>query len=196
MDKHYLHSFYKSYNSLCHDSEFDIELFVLFHHWFGREGISFNFCDVVNWWHVFKQKMLDDFENQSFYAFHLRVPFNWRTPCGYLIPFTLQLISTYCSLLCCIFSMSFLIGSACILIAFAKDMENDLNAINESVKTGNRIKLTKSVAVLIQFDADTKRYDCVFRDERSRTMFTEHCLVNILSTSESRGVNRKNNSIY
>lgn len=62
--------------------------------------------------------------------FRFRLPFNWRTPLGYLMALILQAASTYVTLLSVSPSIILLVGSCWILILFIHDITNDLSKLS------------------------------------------------------------------
>lgn len=55
-----------------------------------------------------------------------RVPFNWKTPFGYLMVLAFYIIGNFCTTLSSLSTICLLIGSCWLFNAFARDVTNDL----------------------------------------------------------------------
>lgn len=91
-------------------------------------------------------------------VFDHRFPFDRRTfPVGYLLSFSFEMMLLfYCCTIAAIF-IQFLLGSALIVVAFVKDIKQDLRSLNESLKNGmDPIRFQKRFNSVIQFHSNTK----------------------------------------
>lgn len=59
-----------------------------------------------------------------------RLPFNWKTPFGYLIALMMQAVASYFTLLSTASTLCLLVGLCLLFIAFVEDLANDLNALS------------------------------------------------------------------
>lgn len=91
--------------------------------------------------------------SQSAFLFS-RAPFNWRTPSGYLIVFTIQTITIVFMVHMSSCFMSLLIGSCWIVMTFSDELKSELNALNES-KSINNQELTRKLSNFVQFHTET-----------------------------------------
>lgn len=83
------------------------------------------------------------------------MPFNWKTPLGYLIALLFECISSYYAALFLVPLLCFLFGSCFLLRSFVKDITNDLsllNACTTSAKPKNKSGTNKNLT-------NTKRND-------------------------------------
>lgn len=98
-----------------------------------------------------------DSESQAFLlVFPIWLPFDWRTPVGYLIAFAIEFAAFSCILIASNCLMGFLIGSTEMLMAIVVDIKEALNTLNDGYKTEkNPLKLKQSICDFVQFHADT-----------------------------------------
>lgn len=88
-----------------------------------------------------------------------RIPFNWKNPIGYVIAFFIQSGSHYFVLQAVIVNLCYFMGVCEFLMAFTKDMEAELVAINECNKTENCEKeVEKRLGDFIKLHSETKEY--------------------------------------
>lgn len=93
------------------------------------------------------------------YFFRPSFPINWRTPFGYLYNFIAASLALVFGTYSFISILILLIGSCCILKAFAIDITDDLNALygdNEALK--NERKLKEKLCSVLQHFADAKQF--------------------------------------
>lgn len=92
-----------------------------------------------------------------------RWPFDWKTPCGYLLAWFVEyvgltaIVVTSTPLYCIVF------GSCFLLIVIAKDITQDTVAFNTAVKTINakdRTQLMKQFCKIVRNWEDAKRWVC------------------------------------
>lgn len=115
------------------------------HSWFGayEELLTFS-----------SQKFAEIF---IFFIF-VRLPFEWRTPFGYLIAYFIQFPCAYFQMLVAACSLNILIGSCRILMSFVKDIENDLYSFNKNTETKlNRAELKVQLNEFIEFHVKIKQ---------------------------------------
>lgn len=92
-----------------------------------------------------------------------RLPFNWRTPFGYLVALTAQSLAAVSTLLCGTTAMSFGIGTCWLFINMAKDIISDfeqLNVADYSKKT-SPTKAMQHFCNIVQCYADLKQLSSV-----------------------------------
>lgn len=91
-----------------------------------------------------------------------RVPFNFKTPSGYLVASVAQLTGVMAQASFYLQFLSFAFGSCWLFIFIAKDITTDLTAFNTAVaaKTsdGNSAELTKRFCDVVQIYTDAKQY--------------------------------------
>lgn len=75
-----------------------------------------------------------------------RLPFEWKNPSTFLIAYFIQFPTVYYLILTAGCSLNVLIVSCIILIAFVKDIKNDLEYLKE-----NKLDETKLLKKLIEF---------------------------------------------
>lgn len=63
-----------------------------------------------------------------------RMPFDWKTPFGYLVAFIIETTGGYCISYTITCYISFLLASCWMLMFNVNEIRYDLNSINESVK--------------------------------------------------------------
>lgn len=85
-------------------------------------------------------------------------PFDWKTPIGYLIPFSIQYITWILLFLNCSIILSFLSGACWILTSIAKDIGEDIQEVHriKNVKS-NRIEVKRKFFNIITFHSDAKQ---------------------------------------
>lgn len=70
----------------------------------------------------------------SFFSFLKRLPFDWKTPSGYLVAWIFQFVGYFCTIFYGPAFIGLYLGSCWLFVAFAKDLANDLRQSN-----GNKI---------------------------------------------------------
>lgn len=81
-----------------------------------------------------------------------RLPFNWRTPVGYMVALLGQWAAAVCTLFGGTTAISFLVGSCWLFITILDDITNDLNKLNGR----NRKKLQHFREIIVCY-ADVKQ---------------------------------------
>lgn len=116
---------------------------------------------VWKWW-FFKEETLlsiklENFLKQLFHLFSRhRQPFDWRSPFGFFIAFSIQSASSYCITISAVCHMNILIGSCVLLLTITKDLKNEFKSTAELNETKmNRTELYKKMSNLIEFHTDT-----------------------------------------
>lgn len=66
------------------------------------------------------------------------MPFNWKTPLGYVIALMTQGVASYFTLLSTASTLCLLVGICLLLIAFVEDLANDLNVLSISELPNDR----------------------------------------------------------
>ena len=88
----------------------------------------------------------------------LRLPYNWKTPFGYLITLAAESASTHSALFCTSPIVSFFGGWAWLAICSLKDISNDLPELIVGKGThGRRKEMKKRFCSIILFYSDAKQ---------------------------------------
>lgn len=85
-----------------------------------------------------------------------RIPFEWKTPHGYLLAFIAQFVAFYYLVQVATFLLSFFSASGWTLIAIVDDINNELNTLDEMVKSeqnGQQIKEKLFQFITLNVDA-------------------------------------------
>lgn len=91
-----------------------------------------------------------------FTQFH-RVPFNWKTPLGYLLVLAFYGYGMLCVVTLALPTMCLLMGTCWLFVAFAKDLTNDLHFLNINLPSNsNSLQLRGHLCKLIQLYSDIK----------------------------------------
>lgn len=107
--------------------------------------------------YIKKNKLLDFFKFFSKNHFQ-RLPFNWRTPIGYFVAFTLQCGGVYYLFMYVVINCGYFTGSVLTLIAFVNDAKQELKSINALGKIdGNKTKIIKGFGKFIELHAQAKQ---------------------------------------
>lgn len=116
-------------------------------------------------------------KTQNFVFLQIRMPFDWRTPYGYLPAWLVQsLVASAESILIAQF-LNFDIGNCWLFIFIAEDITNDLATFNTFIKAtsnGSIIKLTEHFCDLIQIYSDAKQWV----EEEIEPLHEKNCLLN------------------
>lgn len=90
--------------------------------------------------------------------FVVRMPFDWRTPFGYLKAICVASNIVYYILMESIFNVSLAIGSCCFMGAFAKDIKTNLNELhNRNTKNELPSEFYKKFCDIIEFHVTAKQ---------------------------------------
>lgn len=110
----------------------------------------------------------------------IRLPFDWKTPLGYLFALLFQTMAVYASVLSTIPAACTLIASAWTSVATLKDFTNDLPLLMIGGRSlNNRTKIKKRFSNFVQFYLDLKELSVWFfpfvyargeSDERKRRL--------------------------
>ncbi|XP_055297011.1 putative odorant receptor 71a [Sitodiplosis mosellana] len=88
--------------------------------------------------------------------FPMWLPFDWKTPHGYLIAYAIQYAAVYYVFHAAVCHLGFLIGSCEILMAFAMDLKQEFNTLVEKPDE-NQTELKKKLSKFIQFHCSAKQ---------------------------------------
>lgn len=87
-----------------------------------------------------------------------RIPFDWKTPQGYLIVFIDQCAACYFLCLSCTSIMCFAIGTCMMITSILRDIANDLSLLNEPIIfNARRNKIAQQFYDIIQLHCDAKQ---------------------------------------
>lgn len=87
-----------------------------------------------------------------------RIPFDWKTPQGYLIVFIDQCAACYFLCLSCTSIMCFAIGTCMMITSILRDIANDLSLLNEPIIfNARRNKMAQQFYDIIQLHCDAKQ---------------------------------------
>lgn len=87
-----------------------------------------------------------------------RLPFNWTTPFGYLVAYSILCVTVFCSYYCTYLVTCFLIGICWLSIKCVEDITNDLRALSFSKGTkDSHQKLKRSLINIVQMHSDVKQ---------------------------------------
>lgn len=87
-----------------------------------------------------------------------RLPFNWKTPVGYLVAIFTQSAGTYAAIISGVTSMAFLISSCWLFVCIAKDITTDLPLLDCSEKsTRHDPTMKRRFCSIIQMYADARQ---------------------------------------
>lgn len=88
---------------------------------------------------------------------HLRFPFNWQHPIGYLIAFTIQYIAQTYILIFTGCYMSLFVGTSFMLIAISKDLKENLRLLQiDETSTKSRLQVKKQLSEFVAFHSSVK----------------------------------------
>lgn len=97
----------------------------------------------------------------SFCWFGSRMPFDWKTPLGYLIAYLSGIPVIYYIIRFSTCTMTFPAASCGIMIAFSKDIRAELAAINQQSKNReNDAKVMKKVCEIVGFHSVARQLSC------------------------------------
>lgn len=87
-----------------------------------------------------------------------RYPFEWKTPQGYFIAFSLQYSLVLCTAHIGICNTGFITGSCWMLISLAKDIKEDIHMINEKAQINtNRLELMGEFSQLLSYHSNVRQ---------------------------------------
>lgn len=101
----------------------------------------------------------------EFYSHFFRIPFKWMPPFGYLLVWLIEILSVFCVLFVLVPMMSTAIGSCWMIIAFIKDILNELTKLNSVCRAThkNLWELKKRLCNIVQLYSETKELRPKFR---------------------------------
>lgn len=108
--------------------------------------------------------------------FFNRLPFNWRTPFGYLIA-QLSIAISYISILAClILTLCFYVSSCWLFATFAKDITNDLDLLNAfGASDRSHSKLQEHLSNIIQSHIDVKQLSSITYRLETNSFCLKYC---------------------
>lgn len=87
-----------------------------------------------------------------------RVPFNWKTPAGYLVAFLGETLSSACTIYTTTPIICFIVGACCMLAAFVKDIASELTAFNaDKLADAKQPDVKKHFCKIIRMFTDVKQ---------------------------------------
>lgn len=87
-----------------------------------------------------------------------RLPFNWKTPFGYLLAWVAQAVAAYSTVNHLNLVISLLIGSCYFVIGTLKDIENDFAQFNGvKASTKNRRQKNAHFCEIVEFHTDARQ---------------------------------------
>lgn len=87
------------------------------------------------------------------------MPFDWKTPIGYLVMLVYQLFMLIFICVNCSCILCFIIGVCLVLMLVVKDIERDFNIQNVCENANDdQMKLRKKFYNVIQFHSNTKQF--------------------------------------
>lgn len=87
-------------------------------------------------------------------SFIIRVPFDWKTPFGYLIVSIIQFLIMFCVGSVCACYVIYLVGTCLVLKSFADHTREDISALNY---TQDPIELMQKFSKSIYFHGSSKQ---------------------------------------
>lgn len=142
------------------------QFLFLFHYRHGKRCVSITISYVVSQYNAYKFTNFDPFDTYNLKSICLsafRFPFDANTPFGYFVAFSLQYIAFLNISYTCTITVCFGAGGSLIMMSMAKDIKNDLFAINEAAATvENPTEVTHKLNEFIQFHSDAKQLSKTF----------------------------------
>lgn len=90
------------------------------------------------------------------------MPFDWKTPIGYLVAICVELLPINCVLTASICNVCSGVAPSCFMIAFAKDITEEVEALHQnSTVNSNRSEIYKKVRNILQFHSFAKQLSLV-----------------------------------
>lgn len=92
------------------------------------------------------------------------LPFNWKSPFGYLIAMIIFAEATYYLLYCGVIMVCFLVGSCWLIQTIVQDVADDVSAFNVTSKkwNQNRMEMRKIFNKFIDDNSKAKQLSCQF----------------------------------
>lgn len=106
--------------------------------------------------------------NEKVFHFHFdRMPFNWKTPIGFLVIFLFQCVNVNNAAMIVTPTMCFFVGSCILLKSLIEDITNDLNSLNQDEQKMSKLDKRKKIAkedfcYVIQEFSDVKQLSVLF----------------------------------
>lgn len=129
--------------------------------------MNHSYCHVQYCKRCKNEMKLNKLANSS--LIHLcRLPFNWKTPIGYLIALSAEYASVHSALFGFTPVTSFFVGSAFLTTCFVRDIENELPQLNVIARsTRSRKKMMERFCYIVRFHSDAKQLSAM------RTIFLQ-----------------------
>lgn len=110
-----------------------------------------------------------------------RLPFNWKTPFGYLIAFSLEIASAYTMLFIALTALCLVVGSCWIFIGIVDDITNDLDRLNCNDETDHSEQCMKiRFFSTVQLYSDAKQLSSGVIKLQTMAIFSEKAFANPL----------------
>lgn len=89
----------------------------------------------------------------------LRLPFDWKTPYGYMIAFFIEFGTFYYILVISACYLSFLSGACETLISFAVDLKSEINGLNGNLEMNdNSMNIHRRVFDIVEFHSTLMQF--------------------------------------
>lgn len=149
----------------CSTTSIDSNPYQLFHLWFTRRIILFTISRYVR--NMTQCTINDWIEASVFWSyliallFNERLPFDWRTPFGYLLAYSSQAAGVFCICYNGTPAVGFMIGSSLLFISFIEDLTTEFQSMSASGPSSNQngTEVKKNFCNIIQLYSDVKQYD-------------------------------------
>lgn len=76
-----------------------------------------------------------------------RLPFDWKTPLGYCIAFSIQDLQAYATIINSFPPLTILIGSRWLLIGMCEDIKSDISFLNSNAKSRNAVEHFRNIII-------------------------------------------------
>lgn len=94
-----------------------------------------------------------------------RLPFDWKHPISYLVAFIIVFVCAFCILMICLSILTYAVSACCMLLAFIKDLKQEVNSINVIGKgESSHFKLKEKIFEIVEFHATVKELSFNFND--------------------------------
>lgn len=103
-------------------------------------------------------------EKKNLFSLNRRLPYNWRTPLGYLVTLIIQTVASLSCILSIVPAICLLVGLCWLIISFVEDVTNDLNALNIGQNTERSRRIMKErFCSIIQLHMELKQLSIAIR---------------------------------
>lgn len=102
---------------------------------------------------------INDLGDESFsLEYFAKWPFNWKTPIGYSVAFTIEFATDMCTQTWFVPTLGFFFGVCRLSITFAKDIASDLNFLNVGgTSTQRQAKLIERFCKIVELYGDARQ---------------------------------------